>query len=163
MIDIRLIRTNPELVKENIKKKFQDEKLVLVDEVIELDAQLRTAATEADTLRNQRNVSSKQIGALMAQGKKEEAEEAKRMVASIGPQEKPICRVRSAKECWLSQTSLTIRCRSAGTTAKMLRWNVLANLWFRILKFHIMWILWSGSAGWIWIAPEKQAATAFTI
>lgn len=59
MIDIRLIRTNPELVKENIKKKFQDEKLVLVDEVIELDAQLRTAATEADTLRNQRNVSSK--------------------------------------------------------------------------------------------------------
>ncbi len=85
MIDIRLIRTNPELVKENIKKKFQDEKLVLVDEVIELDAQLRTAATEADTLRNQRNVSSKQIGALMARGKKEEAEEAKRMVASIGP------------------------------------------------------------------------------
>ena len=85
MIDIRLIRTNPELVKENIKKKFQDEKLVLVNEVIELDAQLRTAATEADTLRNQRNVSSKQIGALMAQGKKEEAEEAKRMVASIGP------------------------------------------------------------------------------
>ena len=85
MIDIRLIRTTPELVKENIKKKFQDEKLVLVDEVIELDAQLRTAATEADTLRNQRNVSSKQIGALMAQGKKEEAEEAKRMVASIGP------------------------------------------------------------------------------
>ena len=85
MIDIRLIRTNPELVKENIKKKFQDEKLVLVDEVIELDTQLRTAATEADTLRNQRNVSSKQIGALMAQGKKEEAEEAKRMVASIGP------------------------------------------------------------------------------
>lgn len=63
MIDIRLIRTNPELVKENIKKKFQDEKLVLVDEVIELDTQLRTAATEADTLRNQRNVSSKQIGA----------------------------------------------------------------------------------------------------
>ena len=85
MIDIRLIRTNPELVKENIKKKFQDEKLVLVDEVIELDTQLRTAATEADTLRNQRNVSSKQIGALMAQGKKEEAVEAKRMVASIGP------------------------------------------------------------------------------
>ena len=85
MIDIRLIRTNPELVKENIKKKFQDEKLVLVDEVLELDGQLRAAATEADSLRNQRNVSSKQIGALMAQGKKEEAEEAKRLVASIGP------------------------------------------------------------------------------
>ena len=85
MIDIRVIRTNPELVKENSKKKFQDEKLVLVDEVLELDGQLRAAATEADSLRNQRNVSSKQIGALMAQGKKEEAEEAKRLVASIGP------------------------------------------------------------------------------
>ena len=116
MIDIRLIRTNPELVKENIKKKFQDEKLVLVDEVIELDAQLRTAATEADTLRNQRNVSSKQIGALMAQGKKEEAEEAKNgwlpafrseNWRSCQARENPVCRVRSAKRsCWLSQTSL---------------------------------------------------------
>ncbi len=85
MIDIRLIRTNPELVKENIKKKFQEQKLPLVDEVLELDAQLRAAASEADALRNQRNVSSKQIGALMAQGKKEEAEEAKKLVASIGP------------------------------------------------------------------------------
>ena len=89
MIDIRLIRTNPELVKENIKKKFQDEKLVLVDEVLELDGQLRAAATEADSLRNQRNVSSKQIGALMAQGKKEEAEEAKRLAIAriFGPRE----------------------------------------------------------------------------
>ncbi len=85
MIDIRLIRTNPELVKENIRKKFQEEKLVLVDEVAALDAQLREAAAEADALRNQRNVSSKRIGALMAQGKKEEAEEEKRLVASIGP------------------------------------------------------------------------------
>ena len=85
MIDIRLIRTNPELVKENIRKKFQEEKLVLVDEVAALDAQLREAAAEADALRNQRNVSSKRIGALMAQSKKEEAEEEKRLVASIGP------------------------------------------------------------------------------
>ena len=85
MIDIRFIRTNPEIVKENIKKKFQDEKLVLVDEVIELDAQLRATAAEADSLRNQRNVSSKKIGALMAQGKTKEAEEAKQLVAGIGP------------------------------------------------------------------------------
>ena len=85
MIDIRFIRTNPEIVKENIKKKFQDEKLVLVDEVIELDAQLRATAAEADSLRNQRNVSSKKIGALMAQGKTKEAEEAKQVVAGIGP------------------------------------------------------------------------------
>lgn len=85
MIDIRLIRTNPDLVKENMKKKFQDAKLVLVDEVIQLDQKLRDAASQADALRNQRNVSSKQIGVLMAQGKKEEAEEAKKLVASIGP------------------------------------------------------------------------------
>ena len=85
MIDIRFIRTNPEIVKENIKKKSQDEKLVLVDEVIELDAQLRATAAEADSLRNQRNVSSKKIGALMAQGKTKEAEEAKQLVAGIGP------------------------------------------------------------------------------
>ena len=85
MLDIKLIRSNPELVKENIKKKFQDEKLVLVDEVIELDAQLRATAAEADSLRNQRNVSSKKIGALMAQGKTKEAEEAKQLVAGIGP------------------------------------------------------------------------------
>ena len=86
MIDIRLIRTNPELVKENIKKKFQDEKLVLVDEVIELDKQLREAIAQGDALRNKRNVVSKQIGALMGQGKKEEAEAAKAEVAAIGPQ-----------------------------------------------------------------------------
>ena len=73
MLDIKLIRSNPELVKENIKKKFQDEKLVLVDEVIELDAQLRATAAEEDSLRNQRNVSSKKIGALMAQGNTKEA------------------------------------------------------------------------------------------
>lgn len=86
MIDIRLIRTNPELVKENIKKKFQDEKLALVDEVIELDKQLREAIAQGDALRNKRNVVSKQIGALMGQGKKAEAEAAKAEVAAIGPQ-----------------------------------------------------------------------------
>ncbi|MDR3085370.1 MAG: serine--tRNA ligase [Christensenellaceae bacterium] len=85
MLDIRLLRTNPEAVKENIKKKFQDQKLPLVDEVIELDAALRAAKAEADTLRNQRNVLSKQIGALMAKGQREEAEAIKAQVASIAP------------------------------------------------------------------------------
>ena len=80
MIDIKLIRENPDLVKENIKKKFQDDKLLLVDEVAELDVSVRKAQTEADELRNQRNVISKEIGKLMAEGKKEEAEEAKSKV-----------------------------------------------------------------------------------
>ena len=83
MIDIKLIRETPDLVKENIKKKFQDEKLPLVDEVAELDVQVRKAQTEADDLRNQRNKISKEIGALMAAGKKEEAEEAKAKVAEF--------------------------------------------------------------------------------
>ena len=72
MIDIKLIRTNPELVKENIKKKFQDYKLPLVDQVIELDEQSRAVKKQADELRSNRNKISKQIGSLMAQGKKKE-------------------------------------------------------------------------------------------
>ena len=80
MIDIRLIRENPELVKENIRKKFQDDKLVLVDEVIQFDQESRKAQQEADDLRGKRKTISKQIGALMGQGKKEEAEALKEQV-----------------------------------------------------------------------------------
>ena len=70
MIDINLIRDNPELVKENIRKKFQDKKLPLVDEVIELDRKKRELQQEGDSLRAQRNALAKQIGALMREGKK---------------------------------------------------------------------------------------------
>ncbi len=80
MIDIKFLRENPEIVKENIKKKFQDSKLPLVDEVIELDNERRATQQKADALRADRNKYSKQIGALMGQGKKEEAEEMKRLV-----------------------------------------------------------------------------------
>ncbi len=82
MLDMRFIRENPDVVKENIKKKFQEEKLPLVDEVIELDRQNRAAKQESDELRANRNKISKQIGALMAQGKKEEAEAAKAQVTA---------------------------------------------------------------------------------
>jgi len=82
MIDIKFLRENPEAVKENIKKKFQDSKLPLVDEVIELDEKSRAAKQEADDIRANRNKISKEIGALMAQGKKEEAEEKKALVAA---------------------------------------------------------------------------------
>ncbi|HIW55219.1 MAG TPA: serine--tRNA ligase [Candidatus Ruthenibacterium merdigallinarum] len=80
MLDIKFVRENPELVKENIKKKFQDAKLPLVDEVIALDAEYRAAIAEAESLRAQRNKLSKSIGALMAQGKKDEAEQVKTQV-----------------------------------------------------------------------------------
>ena len=83
MIDIKLLRENPDLVKENIKKKFQDDKLKLVDEVLDLDEKLRSFKTEGDNLRSQRNKTSKEIGALMAQGKKDAAEDAKKLVKDI--------------------------------------------------------------------------------
>ncbi|GAA0120970.1 MAG: serine--tRNA ligase [Clostridium argentinense] len=82
MLDLKFLRENPEIVKQNIKNKFQDNKLGLVDEVISLDSELRNAKTEADTLRADRNKTSKKIGALMAQGKKEEAEELKKQVTA---------------------------------------------------------------------------------
>lgn len=80
MLDIKFVRENPDIVKQNIKNKFQENKLGLVDEVIELDSQSRAAKQEADNLRAERNKISKQIGGLMAQGKKDEAEEMKTKV-----------------------------------------------------------------------------------
>lgn len=83
MIDIRFLRENPEVVKENIKKKYQEHKLNLVDEVIELDAKARATQSEADELRAKKNQISKQIGALMAKGEKDSAEQIKEEVAKI--------------------------------------------------------------------------------
>ena len=84
MLDIKFLRTNPDVVKENIKKKFQDDKLVLVDEVIDLDAKFRAAKTRCDELRALRNTKSKQIGGLMAKGQKDEAEKVKEEVKAFG-------------------------------------------------------------------------------
>ena len=83
MLDIKFVRENPDLVKENMKKKFQDSKIPLVNEVLQEDKELRQTQQHADDLRGQRKTISKQIGALMGQGKKEEAEEVKQKVASI--------------------------------------------------------------------------------
>ena len=83
MLDIKFLRENPEIVKQNIKNKFQDQKLPLVDEVIELDKENREIKQEVQGLRAKRNKMSKQIGALMGQGKKEEAEEVKQQVTSF--------------------------------------------------------------------------------
>jgi len=84
MLDMKLIRTNPELVKENIKKKFQDSKLELVDKVVELDKKYRETKVECDNLRNKRKTMSKEIGGFMAKGQKDEAERVKAEVAEIG-------------------------------------------------------------------------------
>ena len=82
MLDIKFLRENPDVVKQNIKNKFQDRKLPLVDEVIELDKENREIKQEVQALRADRNKLSKQIGALMGQGKKEEAEEVKKQVTA---------------------------------------------------------------------------------
>ena len=84
MLDIKLLRTEPELVKENIRKKFQDEKLVLVDEVVAMDVEFRAAKTKCDELRAKRNSMSKQIGGLIGKGLKDEAEQVKAEVKQIG-------------------------------------------------------------------------------
>ena len=83
MLDIKFLRSNPELVKENIRKKFQEEKVALVDEVIELDEKCRAARTRCEYLRSQRNTISKQIGAFMAKGQRAEAEQAKKSVSDM--------------------------------------------------------------------------------
>jgi seryl-tRNA synthetase len=83
MLDIRVVRNDPEMVKENIRKKFQDDKLVLVDEVVEMDRRYREAKTRCDTLRGQRNSISKQIGGFMAKGQRDEAEKAKAEVTAM--------------------------------------------------------------------------------
>ena len=83
MLDIKFVRENPEIVKQNIKNKFQDKKLPLVDEVLELDKRNREIKQEVEALRAERNKLSKEIGGLMKQGKKEEAEEVKRQVLSL--------------------------------------------------------------------------------
>ena len=83
MIDIKFLRENPDIVKENIKKKFQDQKLILVDEVIKLDKESRELTQLCDDLRSKRNSKSKEIGGLMARGQKEEAEKIKQEVNEI--------------------------------------------------------------------------------
>lgn len=104
MLDLKFVRENPDIVKQNIKNKFQDSKLPLVDEVIALDAENRTAQKEADDLRASRNKLSKQIGALMGQGKKEEAEEVKKQVSANSARLTEL----EAKEAELSEKILKI-------------------------------------------------------
>ena len=109
MLDIRFIRENPELVRENIRKKFQDKKLPLVDEVLELDEKLRAAKTEANELRANRNALSKKIGMLMGQAKKdpsklEEAEAAGSLVQTF-PLRSPLMKSHVCREALFRRPS----------------------------------------------------------
>ena len=104
MLDIKFVRNNPDVVKQNIKNKFQDEKLPLVDEVIELDQKNRDIKGEVEALRAEKNKISKQIGACMAQGKKEEAEELKKKV-DLGD----IVQLHSRKEGWHHSIIISVK------------------------------------------------------
>ena len=108
MLDIRFLRENPDIVKENIRKKFQDRKLPLVDEVIELDQQNREAKQEADSLRANRNKLSKEIGGLYKQGKKEEAEKAKAEVTAQSARLEELEQKEAELEARIREIMLTI-------------------------------------------------------
>ena len=104
MLDIKFVRENPEIVKQNIRNKFQDNKLELVDKVIELDKENREIKQEVEALRAERNKTSKQIGALMAQGKRDEAEEVKKQ-CGLWPWKRGgyavlLCRERHLQTCF---------------------------------------------------------------
>ncbi len=108
MIDINLIRTNPELVKENIRKKFQDKKLPLVDKALELDTKRRNLIAEGDALRSARNTLSKQVGMLMKEGKKEEAEQIKAQVKADADRLLAIEKENEEVEAELKKTMMAI-------------------------------------------------------
>lgn len=100
MLDLRFVRENPDIVKQNIKNKFQDSKLPLVDEVISLDTEARATQKEADDLRASRNKLSKQIGMLMGQGKKDEAEAVKQEVSANSAR---LAELRKRKDSFLKR------------------------------------------------------------
>ena len=108
MLDMKFIRENAELVKENCRKKFQDHKVAMVDELIELDAQYRGCKTKADNLRAQRNALSKQIGVLMGQKKKEEAEEVKAQVKALGDEMAAIEKLEDELQVKVKQIQMII-------------------------------------------------------
>ena len=108
MLDIKFVRANPDAVKENMEKKFQHEKIGLVDEVLEFDQQFRDAKSKADALRGQRNAISKQIGGLMAQGKKEEAEAAKAQAAQMGTELEELEKLEDELEVKIKERMMAI-------------------------------------------------------
>ena len=161
MLDIKFLRQNPDVVKENIKKKFQDEKLPLVDEVIELDKRNREIKGEVEALRAEKNKVSKEIGACMAHGEKEKAEELKKKVQEnscpygrTSAEEKEV-EAKIKKDMMVSQISSIHLYRSVKTTARMLKLKNLANRLFRTLKSHTIQKLWKNSTESILKVQER--------
>ena len=173
MLDMKFLRENPDLVKENIKKKFQDEKLPLVDEVIELDAKNRAAITEASELRASRNALSKQIGMLMGQAKKdpsklEEAEKIKATVKANADRLAELEKLEEEYEQKIHKIMLLIpniidpSVPSARTTAAMSRSSVSASRRSPILKFPTTRRSWRALTASTWTPRAASPARAST-
>ena len=169
MIDIKLIRTNPELVKENIKKKFQDEKLVLVDEVAQFDEEYRAAKTKADELRNKRKVMSKQIGGLMAKGQKDEAEKVKAEVSAIGAELDAMAEKEKDLEAKIRERMLIIpniidpSVPIGKDDSENVELKNSESLLFLIMRSHITLTLWKALTALILTVQEEHQETASII
>ena len=148
MLDIKFVRENPEVVKQNIRNKFQDQKLELVDKVIELDKENRDIKQEVEALRAKRNKISKQIGALMGQGKREEAEEVKKQVAVDGSRIEALSAREKEVEEELLKNMMVIpniidpSVPIGKDDSEMWNWSALVSRLFLILKFHIIQKSW---------------------
>ena len=152
MLDIKFVRNNPDVVKQNIKNKFQDEKLPLVDEVIELDQKNRDIKGEVEALRAEKNKISKQIGACMAQGKKEEAEELKRKVAESAARIEELSKEEKEVEEKLKQNMMIIP-NIIDPSVPIGKNSV--SLLFLISRFHTIQRSWKHLTESILRAPEE--------
>mgnify|MGYP000429413179 CR=1 FL=1 len=148
MLDIKFLRENPDVVKQNIKNKFQDRKLPLVDEVIELDKENREIKQEVQALRADRNKLSKQIGALMGQGKKEEAEEVKKQVTASADRIEELSEREKVVEEKIKEIMMTIpniidpSVPIGKDDSENVELEDLVSQLFLILKFHIIQKSW---------------------
>ena len=161
MLDIKFVRNNPEVVKQNIKNKFQDDKLPLVDEVIELDQKNREIKQEVEALRADKNQISKQIGACMAQGKKEEAEELKKKVQENAERVEALSKEEKEVEAKIKQNMMIIptiidpSVPIGKDDSENVEIEKFASRSYLITKFHIIQILWKALMESTLKVPEK--------
>ena len=169
MIDIKFLRENPDVVKENIKKKFQEHKLPLVDEVIELDAKARKTQQEADNLRAERNKLSKQIGALMGQGKKDEAEEVKKQVNAQAARLEELAETEKELNEKVTKIMMSIpniidpSVPIGKNDTENVKYKNMANLLYLILRYRITPISWKDLTVSTLTARGKWQVMVFTI
>ena len=169
MLDIKFVRENPEIVKQNIRNKFQDSKLELVDKVLELDKENRAIKQEGEALSAERNKISKQIGALMGQGKREEAEEIKKQVAASGARIDELSAIEKEveeellKDMMVFRISLILQYLLEKMIVKTLRLKNSESRLFLILRSRITQKSWKTLMELIWTVPEELQETDFII